>query len=95
MAIRRIVTPAADNQRVPPAIRKISEDLPAKAIEVMKRISSIAIEEETSIPTDIPVKEVVGKFGLMYSTSYTLEHDASSLLQDWTEKGCPVGPIDF
>ena len=56
----------------------------------MKRISSLAIEEETSIPDDIPVKEVVGKFGLMHPTSYALEHDAASLLQDWAENGCPV-----
>ena len=55
----------------------------------MKRISSLAIEEETSIPDDIPVKEVVGKFGLMHPTLYALEHDAASLLQDWAENGCP------
>ena len=75
---------------MPPAIQKISEDLPDKAIEVMKRILFLTIEEEPSIPGNIPVKKVVGKFGLMHPTSYALEHDAASLPSDWAENGCPV-----
>ena len=73
-----------------PATNQKSEDLPEKTLKIMKHISNVAIEEETSIPTDIPVKEVVGKFGLMHPTAYALEHDAASMLLDWAENGCPV-----
>ena len=56
----------------------------------LKQLANDALESETSIPTDIPVREVVGKLGLMHPTSHALEHEAAEMLLDWADKGCPV-----
>lgn len=53
-------------------------------------ISATAIEHEHTIPSKIPVKDTVGKFGLMHPTAYTLDHEASDMLLDWAKNGCPV-----
>ena len=38
------------------------------------------IDNEESLPHDIPVKNMIGEFGLMYPTGYALIHDAAPLL---------------
>ena len=64
--------------------------LPRTTSKILQRLAKDAIESEASIPSDIPAKEVVGKFGLMHPTSFALEHEAADMLLEWSEKGCPV-----
>jgi len=54
--------------------------LPVATSKILKRIANDAIASEDSIPSDIPAKEVAGKFGLMHPSSYALEHDAADML---------------
>ena len=58
--------------------------------KILKQIANDAIASEDSIPSDIPAKEVAGKFGLMHPSSYALEHDAADMLLEWADKGCQV-----
>ena len=64
--------------------------LPVATSKILQRLAKDAIESEASIPSDIPAKEVVGKFGLMHPTSFALEHEAAEMLLEWSEEGCPV-----
>ena len=51
------------------------------------------LENSESIPTEIPVKETIGKshFGLMCpQLPYAVDHDAIPLLQGYANDGCPV-----
>ena len=50
----------------------------------------LAIKNNDDIPTEIPIKQTIGKFGLMWPTKYALDHKAKQLLSSYAEKGCPV-----
>ena len=54
------------------------------------RLVAAALEHESAIPDEIPVKATVGKFGLMHPTKHALDHEASEMMLDWAEHGCPV-----
>ena len=64
--------------------------LPVATSKILNRIANDAIGTEDSIPSDIPAKEVAGKFGLMHPSSFALDHDAADMLLEWAENGCPV-----
>jgi hypothetical protein len=48
------------------------------------------IKNNTDFPTEIPIKQKIGKFGLMWPRKYALQHDAKNLLSSYAEYGCPV-----
>ena len=48
------------------------------------------IKNKESLPNDIPVKNAIGKFCLMYPTGYALNHENARLLLGYAEHGCPV-----
>ena len=48
------------------------------------------IKHNTNIPQEVPIKQKIGKFGLMWPRQYALDHDASELLSSYAEKGYPV-----
>ena len=48
------------------------------------------IKHNIDIPQEVPIKQKIGKFGLMWPRQYALDHDASELLSSYAEQGCPV-----
>ena len=54
-------------------------------------INSTSIEIEECIPTELPIKENIGKKkGLMWPRTYAMNHQAKELLDTYSEIGCPV-----
>jgi hypothetical protein len=49
-----------------------------------------ALENNPDIPTEIPIKQKIGKFGLMWPRLFAIDHEASNLLSSYAEQGCPV-----
>ena len=85
-------TPTA---KPPPPARKtpVHEDL--EHIEVMtehdlNNVIATAINAEETFPADTPVKEMIGKYGLMHPQTYSLQHDAIPILNGYANDGCPV-----
>jgi hypothetical protein len=56
----------------------------------LDNITSNSIWKEDSIPDNIPIKEEIGKIGLMWPRTYSVNHPASTLLNEYATKGCPV-----
>ena len=54
----------------------------------------IAIQDELTknedVPEEIPVKNTIGKLGLMWPQNYALRHDAIPLLTSYAMSGCPA-----
>ena len=87
--------PALQLPRLPPPSTTKSRSLDSldhvigTPTEINKLIKT-TIENEESIPPDIPVKNTIGKFGLMFPTGYALNHNAAPLLLGYAEHRCPV-----
>ena len=58
--------------------------------EEMERMLADTIKNEDSIPDDIPIKEHIGKLGLMWPRTFSTQHDAAPLLNNYATQGCPV-----
>ena len=49
------------------------------------------LDKETSFPADIPVKQTIGKLGLMWpQPPFATDHDAIPLLNTYAKTGCPT-----
>ena len=48
------------------------------------------LKESVDIPTEIPVREAIGKHGLMWPRTYSLDHPAAPMLDEWARNGCPT-----
>ena len=46
------------------------------------------ITTNDDIPTDLPIKDNIGKLPLMHPRLFALDHPAASLLQEYASKGC-------
>ena len=63
------------------------------AAQIQKEIqhtTKVTIEKEVTIPEDLPIKERIGKKGLMWPRTYAVNHPATPLLQTYTLNGYPV-----
>ena len=69
-------TPIASTKQIPPTKRP--------------RQPSQAKAEDKIIPTTIPLKEEIGKSGLMWPRAIAKRHKAAKLLEDYSTNGCPV-----
>ena len=67
--------------------KKVKLDLTAS--EKLKAITA-ELHADTTFPKEIPVKETIGKCSLMFPRLFAACHPASSLLQDYSDNGCPV-----
>jgi hypothetical protein len=56
----------------------------------VKRDITTKLNSAHTFPTEIPVKEEVGKLGLMWPRSYAAFHRATPLLNSYATNGCPV-----
>ena len=56
----------------------------------IKLATKEAIKKEATIPEDIPIKESIGKVGLMWPRTYAKHHPATPLLQKFSTDGCPA-----
>ena len=65
--------------------RKLDLTPQQEKIEIAK-----AIHNNQDIPTEIPIKQKIGKFGLMWPRKFALDHPAKNLLSSYAEQGCPV-----
>ena len=63
----------------------------AQTWEERNKASKSAIKDEITIPEVLPIKERIGKIGLMWPRTYALNHPAAPLLDRYALKGCPVG----
>ena len=48
------------------------------------------IDNSPGLPSELPIKESIGKLGLMWPQSYALDHQACPLLNTYAKNGCPV-----
>jgi hypothetical protein len=48
------------------------------------------LSKNTDLPEEIPVKNTIGKFGLMWPQHYSLQHQAIPLLTSYAMSGCPA-----
>ena len=63
---------------------------PAATQKEIKLATKEAIRREPTIPEDLPIKEKIGKIGLMWPHTYALQHPAVPLLQKFSTTGCPT-----
>ena len=63
---------------------------PAATQKEINLATKEAIKREPTIPEDLPIKEKIGKLGLMWPCTYALQHPAMPLLQKFLTKGCPA-----
>ena len=56
----------------------------------IEKATKNAITKEVSIPSDLPIKERIGKKGLMWPRTYAVNHPAAPFLQTYALNGCPV-----
>ena len=63
---------------------------PAATAKEIVLATTKAIRTEATIPEDIPIKERIGKIGLMWPRTHALNHPATPLLQEFSTKGCPA-----
>ena len=64
--------------------------LAAQTQKEIQHATKLAIKKEVTIPDNLPIKERIGKKGLMWPHTYAVNHPASPLLQTYTLNGCPV-----
>lgn len=62
----------------------------AQTQKEIKEAIKIAIQKEVTIPENLPIKERIGKNGLMRPCTYAVNHPAAPLLQMYALNGCPV-----
>ena len=79
-----ITTAAAETQHD-------AQTLPmAATADEIKKATKDAIKKEATIPEDIPIKERIGKLGLMWPRTHAKQHPAAKLLQEFSTQGCPA-----
>ena len=65
--------------------------LPAAQMQrEIKLATKEAVKKEATIPEDVPIKETIGKVGLMWPCTYAQHHPATPLLQKFSTEGCPA-----
>ena len=74
--------------KTPTGVRRTNPLAPGPA-EYTKSLHS-ALNNNSNFPDEAPVKENIGKIGLMWPRKEALEHDAAPLLLQYASKGCPV-----
>ena len=63
------------------------------AVGTQTEINSLvrkALDAEETIPQELPIKTTIGKFGLMFPTTFATTHAAAPLLNGYATDGCPV-----
>ena len=63
---------------------------PAATAKEIVMATRNAIKREPTIPEDIPIKERIGKIGLMWPRTHAMKHPAVPLLQKFSTEGCPA-----
>ena len=68
-----------------------TQTLPPEAMaKEIKHATKAAIQNEATIPEDIPIKERIGKIGLMWPRLHAKHHPAAKMLQTFSTQGCPA-----
>jgi len=77
---------------LPPIPRHIPVPKPVLAMTTEEEQTKMRshLNESNNFPTELPVKDTIGKSSLMYPRTYALEHAAIPLLMDYATNGCPV-----
>jgi hypothetical protein len=57
--------------------------------EIQKDIKN-QLKDESIFPAELPIKEEIGKLGLMWPCTYLEFHKATPLLMSYTQEGCPT-----
>ena len=69
-----------------PPKRKILAITPEEQMKSLEK----ELKNDENFPTEIPIKETIGKCGLMFPRTFATQHPAAPLLQDYADNGCPV-----
>lgn len=80
---------AAESQPTEYSVITPNTVLPSRQQKQIKRAKSIKLSHDI-IPASIPLKEDIGKCGLMWPRGLAKQHPAAPLLQDYNKNGCPV-----
>ena len=48
------------------------------------------LNNDQNFPSEVPIKEKIGKYGLMWPQNHANDHDAFPLLNGYANDGCPV-----
>ena len=48
------------------------------------------LNNPSTFPTEVPVKEIIGNLGLICTRHYVLDHPQTRLLFHYSQHGCPV-----
>ena len=76
-----------------PVVKPDDQELQMPAAQTREEIikaSKTAIKNTVTIPDDLPIKERIGKKGLMWPRTFALNHPAAPLLESYARHGCPV-----
>jgi hypothetical protein len=63
---------------------------PAMTPAELKSALNDELSKNDDLPEEIPVKNTIGKLGLMWPQHYALHHEAIPLLTSYATSGCPV-----
>ena len=70
-------------------LKPLREQWKATPLESVEQFFGV-MEAEEVLPSDLDIKETIGKKGLMWPRGPALNHPAMKLLMEYAEKGCPV-----
>ena len=82
-----MLTQAPPKIKLPPKAPKI---INAATPTELDTLTNNSITNNDCIPDHIPIKETIGKIGLMWPRTYSIHHPAKDLLNIYATKGCPV-----
>ena len=54
------------------------------------QIMAQAVKDAKYLPSEIPVREAIGKSGLMWPRTHSANHPAADMLTKWATDGCPT-----
>ena len=92
-------------KKLPPTrtkAKKVAHKYPSKTKKILSKVKQAAtipqknkimneaIQNADFIPEEIPIKEAIGKKGLMWPRTLSSSHKAADVLTEWAEQGCPV-----
>ena len=60
-----------------------------RKIKRQKR-DSVEVNHQNDIPTSYPVKDDIGKYGIMWPRGIAKQHPVATLLEEYSSNGCPV-----
>ena len=91
-----MINSPADTQRIPlpppPPITHVQKPTIKldMTVEEQKEHIEKELKNNDNFPSELPIKENIGKSDLMFPRTYSQFHEATPMLYDYAKNGCPV-----